>query len=97
MDPITKSAHFLSMKTVDPMKKLAKLYLKEIVCMHSVPVSIVSHRDAKFTSTFWENLQEGFGTRLKFSTTSQPQIDGQSERTIQNPRRYAKSLCIGFF
>ena len=31
VDRITKSAHFLLVKTTDPVKKLAKLYLNEIV------------------------------------------------------------------
>ena len=61
---------------VDTVRKLAKLYLKEIVRLHGVPVSIVSDRDARFTSVFWKELQVGFGTRLKFSTALHPQTDG---------------------
>ena len=80
---MTKSAHFLLVMTTNPVRKLAKLYLKEIMRLHGVPVLIVSYRDARFTSTFWKELQEGFGTKLKFSTTSHQQIDGQSEQTIQ--------------
>ena len=72
VDRMTKSAHFLHVKTTDPIRKLAKLYLKEIVRLHGVPVSIVSDRDPRFTSIFWNELQVGFGTRLKFSTTSHP-------------------------
>ena len=85
VDRMTKLAPFLSIMTTNPMKKLAKLYLKEIVRLHGVLVSIVLDRDARFTSMFWKKLQVGFGTRLKFSTASHPQTDGQSERTIQNP------------
>ena len=73
---ITKSAHFLPIIIIDPMRKLARLYLKEIVRVHGVPVSIVSDRNARFTSMFWKELQVGFGTRLKFSTASHPQTDG---------------------
>ena len=73
------SIHFLLVKTMDLVKKLAKLYLKEIVWLHGVPVSIVSDQDTRFTSMFWKELQAGFGTRLKFSTASHPQTDGKSE------------------
>ena len=59
---MTKSAHFLPIKTTDPVRKLAKLYLKEIVWLHGVSVSIVSDREARFTSMFWKELQAGFGT-----------------------------------
>ena len=52
VDRITKLAHFLPVKTMNPLKKLAKLYLKEIVWLHGIPVSIVSDQDARFTSMF---------------------------------------------
>nr|GEZ92115.1 putative reverse transcriptase domain-containing protein [Tanacetum cinerariifolium] len=45
VDRLTKSAHFLLMKKTDSIEKLAQLYLKEIVCRHGVPVSIISDRD----------------------------------------------------
>ena len=72
VDQITKSALSLPVKTIDLVRKLAKLYWKEIVQLHGVPVSIVSYQDARFTSLFWKELQAGFGTRLNFSTASHP-------------------------
>ncbi|RVW98889.1 Transposon Ty3-I Gag-Pol polyprotein [Vitis vinifera] len=63
--------------------RLASLYVKEIVRMHGVPVSIVSDRDPRFTSRFWHSLQKALGTKLSFSTAFHPQTDGQSERVIQ--------------
>ena len=96
MDRITKSAQFLPVKTTDPVKKLAKLYLKEIVQLHGVPVSIVSDRDAKFTSMFQKELQAGFGTRLKFSTAAHPQTDGQSERTMQTLEDMLRACTLDF-
>jgi len=50
VDRLTKTAHFLSMKTEQPIGKLAQLYIKEIVRLHGVSVSIVSDRDPRFTS-----------------------------------------------
>nr|GEW21148.1 putative reverse transcriptase domain-containing protein [Tanacetum cinerariifolium] len=52
VDRLTKSAYFLPMKKTDSIEKLAQLYLKEIVCRHGVPVSIISDRDSLFTSRF---------------------------------------------
>ena len=52
VDRMTKSAYFLLVKTTNPVKKLARLYLKEIVRLHGVPISIVSDRDARLTSMF---------------------------------------------
>ncbi|GJX08517.1 putative reverse transcriptase domain-containing protein [Tanacetum coccineum] len=65
------------------MEKLTQLYLKEIVCRHGVPISIISVRDNKFASRFWRSLQRALGTQLDMSIAYHPQTDGQSERTIQ--------------
>ncbi|GJX37193.1 putative reverse transcriptase domain-containing protein [Tanacetum coccineum] len=83
VDRLTKSTHFLPMKEIHSMEKLTRQYLKEVVSRHGVPVSIISDRDSRFTSHFWQSLQEALGTRLDMSTTYHPQTDGQSERTIQ--------------
>ncbi|RVW81510.1 Transposon Ty3-G Gag-Pol polyprotein [Vitis vinifera] len=82
VDRLTKSAHFLPMKVNFSLDRLASLYVKEIVRMHGVPVSIVSDRDPRFTSRFWHSLQKALSTKLSFSTAFHSQTDGQSERLI---------------
>ncbi|GJY76051.1 putative reverse transcriptase domain-containing protein [Tanacetum coccineum] len=62
VDCHTKSAHFLPMRETDPMEKLMKLYMKEVVTRHGVPVSIISDRDGRFTSLFWKALNKALGT-----------------------------------
>nr|GFA48211.1 putative reverse transcriptase domain, ribonuclease H-like domain, aspartic peptidase domain protein [Tanacetum cinerariifolium] len=42
VDRLTKSAHFLPMREADSMDKLTKLYLKEVVTRHGMPISIIS-------------------------------------------------------
>ncbi|GKE87778.1 putative reverse transcriptase domain-containing protein [Tanacetum coccineum] len=64
VDRLTKSAHFLPMKKTNNMEKLTQLYLREIVCRHGVPVSIILDRDSRFASGFWRSLQKALGTRL---------------------------------
>ncbi|GJT43889.1 putative nucleotidyltransferase, ribonuclease H [Tanacetum coccineum] len=59
------------------MERLARLYLNEIVARHGVPILIISDRDSRFTSRFWQSMQEALGTRLDMSTAYHPQIDGQ--------------------
>ena len=83
MDRLTKSAHFLPIKITYSLNKLVELYIREIIRLLRMPVSIVSDRDPRFTSRFWPSLQEALGTRLRFSTAFHPQTDGQSERIIQ--------------
>ncbi|WJZ92673.1 hypothetical protein VitviT2T_011657 [Vitis vinifera] len=83
VDRLTKSAHFLPMRITDSVIVLSKLYGKEIVRLHGVPLSIVSDRDPRFTSQFWQSLQKALGTEIKLSSAFHPQTDGQSERVIQ--------------
>ncbi|GJV85702.1 putative reverse transcriptase domain-containing protein, partial [Tanacetum coccineum] len=93
---LTKSTHFLPVRTTDSMEKLTQLYLKEIVCRHGVPISIISDRDSKFASRFWRSLQGALGTQLDMSTAYHPQTDGQSERTIQTLEDMLRACVIDF-
>ncbi|GJW30439.1 putative reverse transcriptase domain-containing protein [Tanacetum coccineum] len=96
VDRLTKSAHFLPMKKTDSMEKLTQQYLKEIVCRHGVPVSIISDRDSRFASGFWRSLQNALGTEVNMSTAYHPEIDGQSERTIQTLEDMLRACVIDF-
>ena len=69
VDRLTKSAHFLPMRTDYSLDKLAELYISEIVRLHGILISIISDRDMRFTLRFWGKMQEALGTRLNFSTT----------------------------
>ncbi|GKF76962.1 putative reverse transcriptase domain-containing protein, partial [Tanacetum coccineum] len=96
VDRLTKSAHFLPVKETDPIKKLMRQYLKEVVSRHEVPVSIISDRDSKFTSHFWKSLNQALGTQLDMSTAYHPHTDGQSERTIQTLEDMLRACVIDF-
>ncbi|GKB79116.1 putative nucleotidyltransferase, ribonuclease H, partial [Tanacetum coccineum] len=96
VDRLTKSAHFLPMREDYKMERLARLYLNEIVARHGVPISIILDRDSRFTSRFWQLMQEALGTRLDMSTTYHPQTDGQSERTIQTLEDMLRACVLDF-
>ncbi|KAK9029043.1 hypothetical protein V6N11_026169 [Hibiscus sabdariffa] len=96
VDRLTKSAHFIPVRTNYPVDKLAKLYISEIVRLHGIPLSIISDRDPKFTSRFWQVLHDALGTHLNFSTTFHPQTDGQSERVIQILENMLRGCVIDF-
>ena len=96
VDRLTKSAHFLPVRTDYSLDKLEELYIKEIVRLHGIPISIISDRDPRFTSRFWGKLQEAMGTRLNFSTAFHPQTDGQSERVIQILEDMLRSCAIDY-
>ncbi|KAA3483950.1 DNA/RNA polymerases superfamily protein [Gossypium australe] len=70
VDRLTKSAHFIPVKSDYSLDRLAELYISEIVRLHGVPLSI-------------KKLQEALGTKLHLSSAFHPHTDGQSERIIQ--------------
>ena len=52
VDRLTKSAHFLPVRTDYSLDKLAEIYIKEIVRLHGIQISIILDRDPRFTSRF---------------------------------------------
>ena len=69
VDRLTKTTYFLQINMKYPLERLAKVNLDEIVRLHGVPVSIVSYRNPRFVSQFWQKVQEILGNKFKFSTT----------------------------
>ncbi|KAJ9544303.1 hypothetical protein OSB04_024010 [Centaurea solstitialis] len=67
-----------------------------IVMRHGVPISIISDRDSRFTSRFWQSLQAALGTSVDLSTAYHPQIDGQTERTIQTLEDMLRACVLEF-
>nr|GFC33805.1 reverse transcriptase domain-containing protein [Tanacetum cinerariifolium] len=96
VDRLTKSAIFTPIRETDPMDKLKRIYLKEVVTRHEIPVSIISDRDLRFASNFWRSLQNDLGTRLDMSTAYHPETNGQSERTIQTLEDMLRACAINF-
>lgn len=83
VDKLTKSAHFIPVKTTFEASTIDQIFLKEIIRLHGVPRKIISDRDARFNSRFWKSLLQSMGTQLNFSTAYHPETDGQTERVNQ--------------
>jgi hypothetical protein len=73
---LTKSAHFIPLKTTHKVADVADIFMKEVARLHKIPKTIVSDRDLKFTSNLWKGLFKGFRMNLNFSTTYHPESDG---------------------
>nr|GFB84178.1 reverse transcriptase domain-containing protein [Tanacetum cinerariifolium] len=93
---LTKSAICTPIRETDPMDKLARIYLKEVVMRYGISVSIISDRDPRFASNFWRSLQNALGTRLDISTAYHPETDDQSKRTIQTLEDMLRACEIDF-
>nr|GFC31264.1 reverse transcriptase domain-containing protein [Tanacetum cinerariifolium] len=85
VDRLTKSAIFTPIRETDPMDKLARIYLKEVVARHGIPVSIISDHDPRFASNFWRSLQNALGTRLDMK-----------QEDHSNSRGYVRACAIDF-
>nr|GEX13690.1 reverse transcriptase domain-containing protein [Tanacetum cinerariifolium] len=96
VDRLTKSTIFVPMREIDPMEKLTRMYLNEVVTRHGIPVLIIYDRDPKFVSNFWRSLQKALGSSLDMSTAYHPQTDRQSERTIQTLKDMLCACVIDF-
>ena len=94
MDTLTKSVHFIPVNSTYSAEDYARIFIDEIVCLHGIPLSIISDRGAQFTSRFWRSFQEGLGTKVKLSTSFYPQTDGQAEHTIQSLQDMLRDCVI---
>ena len=93
VDYLTNVAHLILVKKTFFASDIAKIFIKEIFCLHGLPKRIVSDRDAKFTSNFWTSLFKGIGTQLSFSIAYHPKIYGQMERVNQVIEDILRAYC----
>ena len=96
VDRLTKSTHFLPICEKFSPRKLVEIFMNHIVSLHGVLVSIISHRDPRFTSRFWKGLMKELGVKLNLSIAFHPQTDGQSKRTIQTLEDMLRSCVLQF-
>jgi hypothetical protein len=80
VDRLTKMVHFTPTQTTVSAEQLAKLFVREVWRLHGLPKEIVSDRDPRFTSAFWQEVLRLVGTKQSMSTAFHPQSDGQTER-----------------
>jgi hypothetical protein len=80
IDKLTRYTYYIPLKTTSTAQEVWALLERHVIGERGVPKYIISDRDSRFTSHFWEGLWEGMGTTLKRSTAFHPQTDGQTER-----------------
>lgn len=90
VDRFTKFAHFIPLKHPYTAQQVALLFLERIVALYGLPKTIVSDRDAVFTSQFWKQLFTKMKVPLNMSTAYHPQTDGQPKRVNQCLEMYLR-------
>lgn len=93
-DRFSKQAYFCpsTMKGLSA-EVVAELYVQHVFRVQGVPSVILSDRDSKFTSVFWERLLELLGTKLVLSASYHHQTNGQVERINQTLANFLRAYC----
>jgi hypothetical protein len=82
VDKLTRYAIYVPCSTTNTAQEVFALFMARVLGEHGIPEKIISDRDSRFTSHFWESIWEQMGAELKRSTAFHPQSDGQTE--VQN-------------
>ncbi|GJX35723.1 putative reverse transcriptase domain-containing protein [Tanacetum coccineum] len=91
VDRLTKSAVFVPMRETDHMDKLPRMYLKEVVTNHGIPVSIICDRDPRFASNFWKSLQKDLGTSLDYELLNI--IRKWTDKAMRKPSKHSRGFA----
>ena len=83
VNKLSKTAHFIPVKTTHKAANIAEIFMKQIFRLHGILKVIISDRDPKFTGNFWKSLFKGLNTTFNFTTSFHHQTDGQAERVNQ--------------
>ena len=72
MDRLTKSTHFLVVRMTFTFEEFDRLYIREIVQLYGVSVSIISDRDPRFMAQIWRSFPRAMGTQMRMSIVFHP-------------------------
>jgi hypothetical protein len=95
VDRLTMFAHFFAISSEYKAVQVADLFFREIFRLHGLPKNIVSDRDSRFMSAFWQELFRLAGTELTPSTSYHPQTDGQTEIVNKWLEGYLRNYVVG--
>jgi len=72
--------HFVPCRTTVDARRLADMFLSDVVRQHGLPRMIISDQGPQFAAMFWKRSCERFGIDQRLSTMFHPQTDGPTER-----------------
>ena len=79
VDRATKMVHLVPVQQTITAADTARVYWDNVGRLHGIPRSIVSDRDPRFVSKFWQEFWKILGSKLRMSSAHHPQTDGQTE------------------
>ena len=97
VDKLSKMTKIIPCTTSITAVGTAKLFVEHVIKDHGLPIKIISDRDPRFTSLFWQAICDALKIRTAMSTAFHPQTDGQTERmnrVIEDAlRHFVNPLC----
>ena len=91
VDRLIKFSHFFSVTSYFIAAQVANRFFKEIFRLHGLPKSIVSDRDGRFMSAFWQELFILVGTKLTPSTRYHHHTNGHTYRVNKWLEEYLRN------
>jgi transposase InsO family protein len=88
VDRLSKMRHLVPCRTTIDARGLAEMFLKEVVRLHGLPMTVTSDRGPQFAAVFWKRLCERLGVDRQLSTAFHPQTNGQTERMNGSMEQY---------
>jgi hypothetical protein len=95
VDRLTKFAHFFAIPTDYKAIQVVELFFREVLWLHGLPRQIVSDRDGRFISVFWQELFRLTSTEIAMSTNYHPQTDGKTEIVNKCEEGYLRNYVGG--
>ena len=89
VDRLTKMVHFFPCTKEITATEYARLFINQVFRLHGMPEVIISYRDLRFVSKFWEEMFSLLGTDLRFSTAFHPKTVG----SLRSPSECWKFFC----
>jgi hypothetical protein len=80
VDRLTKMCRLVPCDFTCTAQEVANLLLSKIFSIFGVPDTLLSDRDPRFTSTWFQSWCTSLGIKQCMSSSYHPQIDGQTER-----------------
>ncbi|KAG3083415.1 hypothetical protein PI125_g19753 [Phytophthora idaei] len=90
VDRLTKRCHFVPTTKKVIAEGVVRLFIDHIWKLHGMPTNIVSDRDRKFVSKFWQHVFKSIGSKLGMTVTHRAQGDGQTEHMNRTLEEYLR-------
>jgi hypothetical protein len=90
-EKLTKYTYFIPYREATSAEQMAATFVERIIATHGTPSKIITDRDVKFTSKFWQTIIKHLGIHHAMSTSFHPQTDGQTERMNQTVEQYLRN------